>query len=79
MRCSLESLIEKQICAEIIEEKETEIYRYGYMILFEWGFSLITAGLIRILTGARQSTPIFLKYRLFLFEALPADTALQRL
>lgn len=41
----LESLIEKQICAGIIAEEETEIYRYGYMILFEWGLNLITAGL----------------------------------
>ena len=56
----LELLIEKQINAGIIAEEEAEIYRYGYMILFEWGFNLIIAGLIGILTGALQTTLIFL-------------------
>lgn len=56
----LERLIEKQINTGIIAEEEAEIYRYGYLILFEWGINLIIAGLIGILTKALQTTLIFL-------------------
>lgn len=60
MKQLLEGLIEKQISAGIIAEEEAEIYRYGYLILFEWGLNLIIAGGIGILTGALQTTLIFL-------------------
>ena len=60
MKQLLERLIEKQIGAGIIAAEVAEVYRYGYMILFEWGLNLIIAGLIGILTGALQTTLIFL-------------------
>ena len=60
MKQLLDSLMAKQIDKGIIAKDEEELYRYGYMILFEWGFNLIIAGLIGILTKALQTTLIFL-------------------
>lgn len=60
MKQLLDSLIAKQIDKGIIAKDEEELYRYGYMILFEWVFNLIIAGFIGILTKALQTTLIFL-------------------
>lgn len=60
MKDLLERLIAKQIDAGIISKDEEELYRYGYLILFEWGLNLIIAGLIGILSKDLQTTLIFL-------------------
>lgn len=60
MKQLLDRLIAKQINKGIIAKDEEELYRYAYMILFEWGFNLIIAGLIGILMNALQTTLIFL-------------------
>lgn len=60
MKQLIERLIEKQVSAGSIGKEEEEIYRYGYMILFEWGFNLMLAGVIGMLTGGMQTTIIFL-------------------
>lgn len=60
MKQLLEHLIEKQVSEGIIAKEEEAVYRYGYMILFEWGLNLMIAGFIGILTNALQTTLIFL-------------------
>lgn len=55
-----ESLITKQISMGIMKEEERELYRYGYVILCEWGFNLGIAIIIGVLTGSVQTTIIFL-------------------
>lgn len=60
MKRILDSLITKQIGLGIIREDERELYQYGYLIMCEWGFNIVMAALIALITGAVQTTIIFL-------------------
>lgn len=60
MKQILDSLIEKQIRLGFIREEERELYEYGYLIMCEWGFNIVMAALIALITGAVQTTIVFL-------------------
>lgn len=55
-----DSLITRQISMGTIKEEERELYRYGYVILCEWGFNLGIAVIIGALTASMKTTMIFL-------------------
>lgn len=56
----LENLITKQIRMGMIKEEDRELYEYGYLIMCEWGFNIVIAALVALITGAVQTTVIFL-------------------
>lgn len=60
MKHIFDCLITKQIRMGILKEEERELYEYGYIIMCEWGFNIVMAALIAFLTGAVQTTIIFL-------------------
>jgi len=60
MKHILENLITEQIRMGVIKEEERELYEYGYLIMCEWGFNIVMAVLIGLITGAVQTTIIFL-------------------
>lgn len=60
MKRILDSLVTKQIRLGLIREDERELYQYGYLIMCEWGFNIVMAALIALITGAVQTTIIFL-------------------